>query len=118
MNKKENLPKANKPKRDEDHIEQNDLPYDPNINEDDKQALQERGHNMNPSDDRFLAERDRPVDFTAEDLDIPGRNQADNTHEGTDIPDEENFQYDERGVKKNRSDLDDIPDPDQDQETY
>lgn len=112
MERKENKPIANKPIREDDHIEQNDLPYDPNINKDDKQALQERGLDINLNDDRFLAERDRPVDFAADDLDIPGRNEADTTHEGTDIPDEENFQYDQSGLKKERSGLEDIPDED------
>lgn len=112
MKKKENSSKANKPLRDSDRIEKNDLPYDPNINRDDKQALQERGLNMSPADDEFLADRERPVDFAADDLDIPGRNEADTTHRGTDIPDEENFQYDQSGVRKKRSGLDNIPDED------
>lgn len=117
MEKKENRSKANKPIREDDHIEQNDLPYDPNINEDDKQALQERGLNMSPNDDKFLAERDRPVDFAADDLDIPGRNEADTSHEGTDQPDEENFQFNERGVPKRRNNEEDIPD-DEDIDTF
>ena len=112
MEKKENRSKANKPIREDDHIEQNDLPYDPNINKDDKQALQERGLDINLNDDRFLAERERPVDFAADDLDIPGRNEADTTHDGADIPDEENFQYDQRGARIKRSGLEDIPDED------
>lgn len=112
MSKKGNTPKANKPIRDDDHIETNDLPYDPNINQDDLQALDERSINRSPNEERFLAERDRPVDFTTGDLDIPGRELADTTHKGTDIPDEENFQYDERGVENEQSNDDDIPDPD------
>ncbi|CAN5402160.1 hypothetical protein BH23BAC2_BH23BAC2_07620 [soil metagenome] len=109
--KNEERPKANKPLRKEDNLKENDLPYDPDINEDDKQALQERGINMNPRDKKFLAERDRPLDFAAKDLDIPGRDERNTTHEGTDIPDEQNFQYDESGIKKKRK-LEDIPDPD------
>lgn len=112
MDKKDNMPKANKPLRENDNNEKNDLPYDPNITKEDKQALQERGHNMSPTDDQFLADRDRPADFAAKDLDIPGRNQADTSHRGTDIPDEQNFQYDRSGMKKKRSNEDDIPDRD------
>jgi len=112
MDKKENKPKANKPIREDDQIETNDLPYDPNITKDDLQALDERSINRSPSEERFLAERDRPVDLTAEDLDIPGTDLADTTHEGTDIPDEENFQYDERGVENTGLDENDLPDPD------
>lgn len=115
MSKDTNKPKANKTLREEDHIEKNDLHYDPNINSDDKQALQDRGHNMNPTDDKYVEDRERPVDFAADDLDIPGRNLADTTHEGTDIPDEENFQYDQSGVKKKRSGVEEIPD-DEDRE--
>lgn len=112
MEKKENKPKASKTLRENDDNERNDLPYDPNINKDDRQALQERGHNMSPTDDQFLADRENEVDFAAEDLDIPGRNDADTTHRGTDIPDEQNFQYDKSGVKKKRSNDNDILDED------
>lgn len=83
--------------------ETNKLPYDPDINKEDKQALQERGHNMNPTDDKILENRKKPVDFTADQLDIPGRNEADTSQRGTDIPDEENFQYDKSGEKKKPS---------------
>ncbi len=114
MEKKSNKPKANKPIREDDHINKSDLPYDPNINKDDKQALQKRGLNMSPNDDKFLSETERPVDFAAEDLDIPGRNEADTTHDGPDIPDEENYQFNEKGVKKKRGphNEEEIPDDD------
>lgn len=118
MNKKENMPreedypKANKPKREDDHIEKNDLPYDPNINEDDLQALHDEGLSMDQNQDKPLAERDRPVDFTGKDLDIPGRNERDTTHKGTDIPDEDNHQFNERGVRKDEAKKGDHPDPD------
>lgn len=114
MSKKENKPKANKPVREDDHIEKKDLPYDPNINEEDRQALQEKGLSMAPDEDRdkFLADRDRPVDFAAEDLDIPGRNERDTTHNGKDIPDEDNFQYNERGTRPDPDKKRDHPNPD------
>lgn len=112
MSEKENKPLANKPKREDDSIEKNDLPYDPNINKDDMQALQEKGLSMDQGQDKPLSERNRPVDFTAKDLDIPGRNERDTTHEGTGIPDEENYQFNERGVRKDEEKNSDHPDPD------
>lgn len=75
-----------------------DLPYDPNINSDDMQALQDENLSMDQNQDKPLADREDPVDFTGKDLDIPGRNEADTTHEGTDIPDEDNLQFNERGA--------------------
>lgn len=109
MNRKDNNPKSNKPLREDDHIEKNDLPYDPNITKDDLRALDERGNTRTSNEERFLAERERPVDFTNEDMDIPGSDEADTTHSGTDLPDEENFQYDESGKKKPFNE-DQIPD--------
>lgn len=112
MSDKKNQPKANKPIREDDHIEKNDLPYDPNINSDDMQALHDKGLSMDQGQDKPLAERKRPVDFTGKDLDIPGRNEADTTHDGADIPDEENYQFNERGARTDAEKNRDHPDPD------
>lgn len=112
MSNKKNQSKANKPIREDDHIEPNDLPYDPNINTDDMQALHNKGLSMDQGQDKPLSERKRPVDFTGKDLDIPGRNEADTTHDGTDIPDEENYQFNERGVRSDADKNRDHPDPD------
>lgn len=112
QNEKQRRPKANKPKRETDHIEKNDLPYDPNINQEDRQALHEEGLSMDQGRDRPLSERDRPVDFTGKDLDIPGQAESDTTHAGTDLPDEENNQYNERGVRKDEDKKKDHPNPD------
>lgn len=107
-----NSPKANKPIREDDHIENTDLPYDPNINSEDLQALHDENLSMDQGQDKFLADRDRPADFTADELDIPGADDADTTHRGTDNPDEENYQFDNRGAPKKRSKEEEIPDPD------
>lgn len=112
MSKKENEPKANKPKREKDHIENNDLPYDPNINRDDKFALNDKGHSMDRGQDRDLAERERPVDFAGEDLDIPGRNERDTTHKNSEIPDEDNHQFNERGIRPDETRKEEHPNPD------
>lgn len=112
MSNKKNQPKANKPIRKEDNIEINDLPYDPNVNSDDIQALHERGLSMDQGQDKALADRERPVDFTAKDLDIPGRNEADTTHNGADNPDEENYQFNKRGARPEETKKADHPNPD------
>lgn len=112
MSNKKNQSKANKPIRKDDNIEGKDLPYDPNINDDDMQALQDKGLSMDQGQDKPLAERKRPVDFTGKSLDIPGRNEADTTHDGPDIPDEENFQFNERGARKDEDKKGDHPNPD------
>ncbi|UJH91580.1 hypothetical protein LZ575_02340 [Antarcticibacterium sp. 1MA-6-2] len=59
MSEKENKPLSNKPVRENNHIEKNDLPYDPNINKDDLQALHQKGRSMNQGQDKSLAERER-----------------------------------------------------------
>ena len=112
MSDKKNRPKANKPIRKKDKIEKNELPYDPNINSDDKQALSDKGLSMDQGQDKPLANRKRPVDFTGKDLDIPGRDEADTTHKGTDIPDEANYQFNKRGVRTDADKNKEHPDPD------
>lgn len=86
------------------------LPYDPNINKDDEQALHDKNLSMNQNQDKPLADREN-VDFTAEELDIPGRNDTDTSDEGTDLPDEENFQFNERGKKPKKNNNEERPDP-------
>lgn len=100
--------------------DKNDLPYNPDITPEDKQALNDEGLSMNEDRDRFLAERKRPVDFTADDLDIPGRELRD-TSDGKEIPDEENQQYNMRGARtdeeKQRESENDLIDEDKNEET-
>ena len=112
MSNKKNQPKANKPVRREDKIEKNELPYDPNINKDDKQALHDKGLSMDQGQDKPLENRRRPVDFAGKDLDIPGREEVDTTHKGTDIPDEANYQFNERGVRRDADKSKGLPNPD------
>ena len=112
MSEKKNQPKANKPKREDDKIEKNEMPYDPNINKDDMQALQDKGLSMDQGQDKSLAERKRPIDFAGKDLDIPGRNEANTTHNGADIPDEANYQFNKRGVRSDADKNSEHPDPD------
>ena len=107
-------PKANKPKRESDNIETNDLPYDPNINEEDMQALHKKGYSMNQNQDKAYSERERPVDFAGKDLDIPGRDLRDTTHKKSEIPDEENQQMNARGARTDAEKKADHPNPDRD----
>ncbi|TRO66508.1 hypothetical protein [Christiangramia sabulilitoris] len=71
--------------------------YNPEVTKEDKQALNEKGRSMNKGQDRAL-DREREVDFTASELDIPGSNDARPTKEG-EIPDEQNLQYNDRGSR-------------------
>lgn len=102
----ETRPVANKPRREE--IEKpKDLPYEPDITREDEMALPDKGLSMNQDEDRFLKEREKFVDFEADNLDIPGRNEPDTTSQGSDIPDEDNRQFNQRGKRKDeRKDLD------------
>lgn len=123
MTKKENSPSGNNPRREEakpeetrplankperDEIEKpKDLPYEPDITREDEMALPDKGLSMNQDEDRFLKEREKTVDFEADNLDIPGRNEPDTTSQGSDIPDEDNMQFNQRGKRKDETkDLD------------
>lgn len=111
MNQRKNNAKQNKPIKKKDHLEKTDLPYDPKINSEDLQALQDENLSMDQRRDKFLAERDTTTDFTVEELDIPGAGDAE-TSTGKDNPDEENYQFNKRGARKTNSREEDIPDPD------
>ena len=75
------------------------LPYNPDITDEDRQALPDKGLSMEPDEDRAVKDRNSPVDFTAKDLDIPNSDARDTSHEGKDIPDEENHQHNRRGER-------------------
>lgn len=110
MDKNDKKPETNKPVRDDDNIKTNNLPYDPNVNDDDMLALHEDGLNMAPDEDKQLENRDKPVDFTGKDLDIPPREERDTTS-GTEIPDPDNYQWNERGAKPGATKGKDHPHP-------
>ena len=54
---------------------ENKKKYNSEITAEDKQALNEKGRSMNKGQDKDL-DREQPVDFTADNMDIPGRNQS------------------------------------------
>lgn len=97
------------------HIEKDqnkkNLPYNPDITNEDRQALNEKGNSMNMGQDKDLANRERKVDFTGKDLDIPGRNERD-TSSGNNIPDEDNYQFNQRGSRPDEKKKSEHPNPD------
>ncbi|APS39707.1 MULTISPECIES: hypothetical protein [Salegentibacter] len=84
--------------------------YDSDVTSEDKQALNKKGRSMNKGQDKEL-DREKPVDFTADNLDIPGSNQT-AKNDRDELVDEENYRFNKRGTEKEKRDLDDIPDPD------
>ncbi|WBL20929.1 hypothetical protein [Zunongwangia sp. HRR-M8] len=84
---------ANKENKDQE------LPYNPEITKDDQQALNEKGRSMNKGQNAAIDDKQTNNDFAAKDLDIPGREDADTSSTGNDIPDEENKQFNKRGAK-------------------
>lgn len=77
-----------------------DLPYNPEVTKEDKQALNQKGRSMNKGQDKDL-DREKPVDFTAHKMDVPASNQNKPSKEG-EIPDEQNWQYNKKGSPKAR----------------
>jgi len=84
--------------------------YNPDITAEDKQALNKKGRSMNKGQDKEL-DKEKPVDFTADNLDIPGSNQTAKDDDEK-LVDEENYRFNKKGVSKKNKSLDDIPDPD------
>ena len=74
-----------------------DLPYNPDITQEDKEALNEKGRSMNKAQDRELDHKEK-VDFTPDELDIPASNDT-KPEDKTDRVDEENMQFNKKGAK-------------------
>ena len=90
--------------------EENKKKYNSDITAEDKQALNEKGRSMNKGQDKDL-DREQPVDFTADNMDIPGSNQN-NKKDKEELVDEENYRFNKKGTSDKNKDLDDLPDPD------
>lgn len=103
---------VNRPEEEKKKGKPEDLPYNPDVTTEDKQALNEKGRSMNKGQDKAL-DREEDVDFTAENLDIPGSNN-DETGQGTTIPDEQNRQFNKRGERPDRQKEKDHPKSDND----
>ncbi|HET8884891.1 MAG TPA: hypothetical protein VFM70_00910 [Salinimicrobium sp.] len=80
----------------------NKLPYNPDITEEDKNMLHEKGQSMDTGRDKFLAEREEPVNFSRDDLDIPTGENDDPSNKNKKIPDEENEQFERRGSRTDK----------------
>lgn len=75
-----------------------DLPYNPDITQEDKEALNEKGRSMSKGLDRELDHKEK-VDFTPDELDIPASNDS-RLEDKTDLVDEENMQFNNKGAKE------------------
>ncbi|TQI70823.1 hypothetical protein JM79_1748 [Gramella sp. Hel_I_59] len=74
-----------------------DLPYNPEITKEDKEALNEKGRSMNKGQDKDLDKKEH-VDFTPDELDIPASNDT-KLEDKTELVDEENMQFNKKGAK-------------------
>jgi hypothetical protein len=85
------------------------LDYNPNITKEDKELLGEDKDNIHNdgSADRELINRNKKVDFTGKDLDIPGRTAAHKNSGTTGLNDEENKLHSQGGERNNNLERDD-----------
>ncbi|WP_047546426.1 hypothetical protein [Psychroserpens sp. Hel_I_66] len=74
------------------------LDYNPEITKEDKKALGDKAGNLKTdlTDDELLKNREKPVDFTGKDLDVPGRDLPKNRTK-LNLKDEENQLYSQGG---------------------
>lgn len=70
--------------------------YNSNVTKDDLQALGKKGLSMDTGDDSLLQDRDEKIDFSGENLDVPGRNEI-NLTPNLGLKDEENTLYGQGG---------------------
>ncbi|MCG9972409.1 hypothetical protein [Christiangramia crocea] len=103
---------VNRPEEEKKKGKPEDLPYNPEVTKEDKQALNEKGKSMNKGQDKAL-DREEPVDFSAEELDVPGSNNEESNNEGQ-IPDEQNWQYNKKGSRPDRQKAKEHPNSDED----
>ena len=83
MTKKEEQPKGNKQDREK---RPKDLSYNPDITEHDKEVLNNQSLDENKGD--YLEDRERPVDFEADDLDVPEMDEKQYNQTANDPDDE------------------------------
>ncbi|WGK64485.1 hypothetical protein [Croceiramulus getboli] len=83
--------------------------YNSDITEQDKALLgaQKPGVRKDGGDDRQLLDREREVDFAGEDLDVPGRENAQKGNGPRGLNDEENKVHSQGGESKNNLERDD-----------
>jgi hypothetical protein len=76
------------------------LPYNPNITKHDKDLLRQENIHGDGGDDQQLRDRKEKVDFSGDDLDVPGSNWATKDKSQSGLPDEENQLYSQGGDSK------------------
>ncbi|WP_298247160.1 hypothetical protein [uncultured Christiangramia sp.] len=76
--------------------ENEDLPYNPEITKEDKEALNEKGRSMKKGQDKDL-DRIEQIDFTPDELDIPASNET-KPKDKAGLVDEENMQFNKKGA--------------------
>lgn len=72
--------------------------YDPNVTEEDMNALGKKGLNTDAGDDRLLQDRKDRIDFTGQELDVPTGKPKSPVHHKS-IKDEENSLYGQGGER-------------------
>ncbi len=73
-----------------------ELPYNPNVTEHDKDMLSQKNVHGDGGDDQQLRNRKQKVDFEGKDLDVPGRKQSKKSN-GNGLRDEENKLFSQGG---------------------
>lgn len=76
-----------------------DLPYNPELTREDLESLQHDNIHTDGGDDEQLREREKKVDFTGSDLDVPGSGTAEKLRKKG-MPDEENQLFSQGGPDK------------------
>ena len=102
---------VNRPEEEAKKSKPENLPYNPEVTKEDEQALNEKGRSMNKGQDKDL-DRERKVDFTGNDLDVPASNSNRPDKEGR-IPDAQNKQYNQKGARPDRKRSTDHPKSDE-----
>lgn len=101
------MKEVNRPEKAKKEGKPENLPYNPEVTDEDKEALNKKGRSMNKGQDKTL-DRERPVDFTEKDMDIPTSN-ANRSSKPGEIPDEENRQFNHHGERNKREESEDHP---------
>ena len=101
--------KIKRPQEEKKKGKPEDLPYNPDITSEDKQALHDKGRSMNKGQDAEIDKnRNEDADFAAEELDVPASNDSKNM-DRSELVDEENMQYNNKGARPDHEKAKDHP---------
>jgi len=98
---------VNRPQEEAKKSKSEDLPYNPELTKEDNQALNDKGRSMNKGQDKDL-DRNKEVDFTADELDVPASNDT-KRREKSEMVDEENMLYNKKGSRAEHKKSSDHP---------